>query len=418
MKILHVNTNDIDGGAARSAYRLHEELCEKGIDSYFFTQEKHKTDRRVFSPKGKVGYLKTFFNKNFEIAIKLFFNISINVPWSINKGFSQYLISEINQADIVNLHWINGGFLPIDILRKINKPIVWTLHDSWAFTGGCHIPYNCNNYHMKCEKCPQINKNIYFDLSKRNFEIKEKIYEKTRMQVIVPSKWMKECAEKSTLLKNKNIDLIPNGVDVLKYKVLDRKSCRDILGISRNKKIVLFGAMNSNCDVNKGFSYLKEALSLLKDYIDIKNVELLVFGNEKEERKKNSAFPVTYIGRLYDDISLNILYSSADLMVVPSKSENLPNTVMEAMASGTPCVGFAIGGIPDMIKHKVNGYLAHPYKVDDLARGIAYILKYPNRWTVLSQNARKIISSDFNLNLIADKYIEIYERNIFFNSLG
>ena len=410
LKILHCNANELFGGAARAANRIHKGLRNNEVCSDFFVQNKESNDLSVYNITDKYDRIFMICIIYIELLIKKVFLNSF-IPWSINYFNNNKLITFINKSDydIVNLHWINQGFISINDIKKIDKPIVWTLHDSWAFTGGCHIPFSCNKYQTKCSKCEQLKLNCIIDLSKFIWRKKDKCYKEVDITFVTPSNWLSECVGKSALLRNKQVKVIPNGIDIQKYKPIEKKFARSVLNIESGKRIILFGAVDSTSDENKGFKYLQQAIKKLHFYINNSDdVEIIVFGSNEPENIPDFGYPIKYLGRLHDDISLNVLYSCVDVMVVPSKSENFPNTVLESLSCGTPVVAFAIGGIPDQIDHKKNGYLAIPYEAEDLSRGIAYILEDEDRWKVLSQNARKKVINNFDINIVAKQYIKLY----------
>jgi len=229
---------------------------------------------------------------------------------------------------------------------------------------------------------------------------KKETYKDLDLTIVTPSTWMKKCAEESSLLGDKRIVCIPNSIDINEFKVLDKKKARKSLGLSQDKKYLLFGAMSATRDKNKGFDLLIEALEHLKE----EDIELLVFGND-EWNEPELSLPVKYFGRIRNNKLLNQVYSAADVTVIPSRSENFPNTVLESFACGTPCVSFDIGGFPDMIDHRVNGYLADPYNTKDLAKGIQYCLKKEG----MGIKGREKVMREYSLEVQAKRCVEFYE---------
>ena len=328
----------------------------------------------------------------------------------IVSGLDYDVIKDIN-PDIIHLHWICGGCVAVDDLKMLSKkyPVVWTLHDSWAFTGGCHIPHECKKYETECHTCLKVPRKFLFDISKYIFHKKRKYYT-SDIKIISPSRWMAECAKKSMLLRGNDIRVIPNGLDLQQYQVRDKLFARQLFNLKTNKKIILFGAMSVS-DENKGFKYLCRAIQLLyKHSADKECIEVVVFGAGRLEESVDFGFRPRYIGALHDEVALNLLYSAADVMVVPSKSESFGQTVMESMASGTPCVAFNCTGVKDIIDHMTNGYLARPYEPEDIAAGIEYVINHRERWTVLSQKAREKVLRSFEIGIVAQKYKALYEE--------
>jgi glycosyltransferase involved in cell wall biosynthesis len=206
--------------------------------------------------------------------------------------------------------------------------------------------------------------------------------------------------------------VIPNGLDLQKYKPIERSLARKLLDLPQDKQLILFGAMKSTSDRRKGFHLLLPALQKLSQSEWQKRLELVVFGASEPLEPPDFGFKANYIGKLGDDISLSLLYAAADVFVAPSVQDNLPNTVMEALACGTPCVAFKIGGMPDMIEHEQNGYLAQPYEVEDLARGIAWVLEDRERYEKLCDRAREKAEEEFTLELQAQRYLSLYKELI------
>lgn len=410
MRIVHVNTNDQDGGAARAAYRIYQGENQAGIDARFLALVKHQNDSRVMTIEGKANKLKKLFNIQWGIFLMKLVGGKAKTPWSPNIIPFRLMEHFFRQKwDIIHLHWINSGMLDIHELAEIKCPVVWTLHDSWAFTGGCHIPYECRKFEKGCQECPQLIGSYRFDFAKKVFALKLESYPKN-ITVVCPSNWLADCARNSLLFRNINIRVIPNGVDMEYYRPQDKLFARQVLRLPIDCRIILFGAMGATSDENKGFKYLNEAIRKLSEKLSsAENVRLVVFGSSKPEKEIDFGFPVQYMGRLYDDVSLALLYSAADVMVVPSKSENLPNAIVEAMACGTPCVSFRVGGIPDLIQHRENGYMAEPYETEDLSNGIAFVLDDKERWEKMSMMARSSMKEKCDIKVVVKQYRKLYE---------
>lgn len=407
MKILIVNTSDIDGGAARAAYRLHKALLLQGIDSQMLVQDKSSDDYTVITETEKLkrtlNKLRPFLD---SIPIRFYKERTKTLFSSSWLPFSNIVdkINEIN-PDIVHLHWICGGMMSIEDIGRIKAPIVWSVHDMWAFTGGCHYDEECGRYEQECGHCKVIGSNKDNDLSKNVFRRKQKTFAlKKDMTIIGLSNWLSACAQKSTLLKDKKHINLPNPIDTFLFKPFDKEKARDLWNLPQEKKLVLFGAMGASSDPRKGFQELSEALHKLT----CKDVEFVIFGSSEPQVSQDFGFKTHYLGQLHDDISLVTLYSAVDVMVVPSLQENLSNAIMESLACATPVVGFDIGGNRDMIEHKINGYLAKPFYTDDLAYGIEWVLHVSN-CDELCHNAREKVMKKFDSVEVARKYIELYE---------
>ncbi len=416
MQIVQINTNDINGGAAKAAYRIHRGLINNGYQSEMIVQNQQSDDYTVIrAGKSKTEKLMNKITSLVDHSMKKIHPSHLSLPWSVNFFDNNQALDLIRSRnyDIVHLHWINDAFLSIRSISKINRPVVWTLHDTWAFTGGCHYFGECFQYINKCKECSQLNSKNTYDLSSFLFIQKKKAYSKSNITIVTPSKWLAECAKQSFLLQDKRIEVIPNGIDLDIYKSIPQKVARDILNINNEDLVIMFGAMSSISDPRKGYIYLKKALQELKyelkDEALNKRIRVVIFGANQKIEDENLGYPISYTGYVSDDVTLNVLYNCADVFVAPSKEDNLPNTIVEALACGTPCVAFHIGGMPDMIEHKRNGYLAKPFESGDLARGIAYVLKSRIEQGDLSYNARKKAIDFFDINLTIKNYVALYK---------
>lgn len=417
MKVLHINTHESQGGAARAAYRIHEALLKEGVDSYFYALFPGDDGKRTLygKPKSKVGrgYWKIHkaIGQLYEQIVKRVVCVNQSVPISLGVAstLNREFIREFN-PDVIHLHWICGSFISIEDLKWLAQyPLVWTQHDTWAVTGGCHYNEECQKYKTECEKCHLFKSVFCIDLAKILFNRKKNSYSNANIKVVGCSHWIADLARKSVVFSDKDVFCVQNTLNNEVFKPKDKLSVRKILGLPQEKKIVLFGAMNSTSDKRKGFQYLLDAIQyLLKSRVSF-DFELMVFGSKEPENPPDFGVPVHYMGRFSDDLSLSMIYSAADVMLVPSMYENFPNTGLESLNCGTPVAAFRIGGIPDQIDHKVNGYLAEPYDSEDLARGIAYILEDEERWQQMSRAARKKAEECFNEERIAQEYIKVYE---------
>lgn len=407
MKVLHISTSLVMQSAA---YRIHKALLKNNIDSFNYVlvnTNMTSHDNRTLCDSKKYSFLlnriKGFIHgKSLKLLKK-----DIDSPFSFGNlsSLDRELIRKIN-PDIIHLHWICGNFISFrdfEFLRKYR--LVWTLHDSWAFTGGCHIPYECKGYMSGCENCNRIMSRV----AKAQLLNKRKNYPED-ITIVTPSKWMMECALKSAIFFDKKVVTVPNLIFTHEYKPISLLTAREIINLDLEKKYILFGAVNSTSDSNKGFNYVQKALKKLYDSGYLRNeIRLIVFGGNEPAEKIDFGYKAIYKGVVNDDIALNILYSAADVMLVPSKSENFPNVVLESMSSGTPCVAFKVGGIPEIIEHKVNGYLAKPFDIDDFSNGIKYIL---NDNGDIASKAREKIVNNYSDEIIAAKYIDLYKKII------
>lgn len=409
MKIIHLNYSDASGGAARATYRIHRSLIKKGITSEMWVNKKSTEDWTVKEPKNKITIaLNEIRPRLVRYSSKIIFNTNDRVihPSTLPSAWVRNINN--SDADIIHLHWIQNEMLSIKDLSKIKKPIVWTLHDMWPFCGAEHFTtdkrwsegYNANNR-------PDYESG--FDLNRWTWQRKKKYWKKS-LQIITPSEWLEQCVGKSILMKNWPVTVVPNPIDTDSWKPLDKKLSRDYLNLPQKSQILLFGsAVGSSLDPRKGFDLIRKSLDFLLKNKQNKKIELVIFGQSKPDTPIDFGLPVHYMGNLQDEISLQFVYSSSDVMLIPSRQDNLPNTAVEAHACGVPVVAFDIGGLSDIVKHQQTGYLAKAFDVADFARGINWILEN-NKKLKLAENARKYSLLKFSESKIVEKYMNIYNK--------
>jgi len=417
MKILHISTSDINGGAARAAYRLHQGLQNMRVTSQMLVQEKLSRDKDVIAPRTRLsqGLAKaklTFDTLPLKIYSQRHRETTFFVQWMPDR-----ISSTANQIapDIINLHWVSAGFMQIETLGKLKSPLVWTLHDMSAFTGGCHCTGDCNHYKTSCGSCPQLGSKHQRDLSHWIWWRKAKAWKNLKITLISPSNWLAECASSSPLFENLPIEVIPHGLDTQKYRPITKEFARKLLNLPEDKQLILFGSLQANSDKNKGFHLLQPALQKLSQSHWQEKLELCIFGASQPENLPDLGFKAHYLGYFHDDISLSAVYSAADVTVVPSLQESFGQTASESLACGTPVVAFNATGLKDIVDHQYNGYLAQPYEFNDLAKGITWVLENSDRHIKLSYNAREKVEKEFTLELQAQRYVNLFndilERN-------
>lgn len=400
MKIVILNTSERTGGAAVAAGRLGKALSRTGIQVDKLVRKDTWLNRFRFYWERLIIFLGNHLNR------KNLFAVSI-----ANSGtdISGHLL--IKDADIIHLHWINQGFLSISDLERLiatGKPLVWTLHDLWPATSICHYPDRCEKYQSKCSQCPLQVSNPIFDLARWTYNRKEQIG-LSKIHFVGCSKWITEMARKSSLLKGASFTSIQNPIDTSVFKPSEKIDSRERFQLPKDKFLLLFAAAKLS-DKRKGAAYLIEACSILKQYYTDK-IEIVLMGNGSEELCQALPFKVNSLGYISDTSTMVAAYSCADLFVIPSLEDNLPNTIMESMACGTPCVGFEIGGIPEMIEHKINGYVANYKDANDLANGIRWVLEHKDR-QALSDACVKKVEENYTEEVIAKQYLELYKSII------
>lgn len=411
MKVLILSTRDIAGGAAKAAYRLHQGLLQENVNSQMLVQNKASGDATVIAPQSKVQRGIAAARPALNV---LPFNLYRDRDTTISIYSAQWLpnnlVAKIEsiKPDIINLHWICGGYVPIEALAKIKQPLVWTFHDMWGFTGGCHYSGKCDRFTQSCGVCPQLGSNFDWDLSRWVWQRKAKAWQNLDLTIVTPSHWLAEVTKSSSLFKDFPVTVIGNGIDPQLYQPHEKHLARKILQLPTDKKIILFGALSSTQDKRKGFDLLLSGLKHLQQLESTEEVELVIFGASAPVKPIDFGFKAHYIGKLSDDIALSLLYAAADVFVAPSIQDNLPNTILEALFCGTPCAAFAIGGIPDLIEHQQTGYLAQPLMAEDLAQGIHWILQDSTRSQQLASNSRKKAVTQFDLSRQTQKYLRVF----------
>jgi glycosyltransferase involved in cell wall biosynthesis len=315
-------------------------------------------------------------------------------------------LDEIKNADIIYIHWaLNGllNFKSIKQIAKLNKPVIVFLHDMWAVTGGCHHSFTCDKYKTTgCNNCPMFPGDKKYDLSAREFQKKLKLYSSfNNLNFVSPSRWLFDCAKNSLLTRDKPIFYIPNILDNTLFKPMDKMAAKKFLDIDTNEIIIAFGAISVSSPY-KGWKYLQKALELLKEDDAIKNISVLIFGSVYNKEIADAIpFKTKFMGYLKDEYSTTLIYNAADVFIAPSLAEAFGYVVMEALSCGTPVVGFNVGGIPDMIKHKENGYLAKYKDAEDVCRGIKFCLE--NKVT-------GYLLDELKPQVILNKHLELFEQ--------
>jgi len=411
MKALLVSTYEDIGGASLAAKRLLDGLKETGADAQMYVQVKTTDDPSVLTSESRIYRSTTMMRDYADSSPLVLYKNRQKTSWSV--GWLPFNIAKrINRLnpDIVNLHWINGGFFPLSQVRKVQAPVVMTLHDMWTFTGGCHYTGDCEKYRNHCGACPQLQARHHRDLSNFLFERKKKILDPATIEFVAPSHWLAECARNSRLLREKTIHVIPNGVDLTVYKPIDHPWAKEILNLPTGKKYILFGAVGASSLPRKGFQYLQSALKNLPQSLK-SNCELLTFGDTVAPEINAAGIPHRNLGKISGEIALSLVYSASDVYISPAIQEAFGLTVLESMACGTPVVAFNTGGAQDIIEHKSTGYLADLCDADSLATGIAWCLSN-NEKGVLSQKCRSRAVAMFDINRVAREYSALYSHII------
>jgi len=407
MRIAIVTFSDSRGGASKAAFRLHQSLVQAGEDSWMIVQQQYSSDVKVIGPQSKVDKLISSTRSSMdswplkqEILKKNGF-FSVNwVPFDRIRRKLREL-----KPDVIHMHWICGGMLRIESLAKLDVPVVWSLHDMWPFTGGCHYDNHCGKYMDVCGNCPILESSRPRDLSRWIFNRKKKTYSRIdNLTIVGLSHWMAECAKSSTLLSTRPVHYIPNPIDTELFNVINKHMARELFKLPKDKKLILFAAANPLGDPRKGSL---ELVQMLEVY-DEPDTECVILGARNRHVTVDIHMPVHYVDTLHDEVSLVALYNACDVTILPSRQENLSNIALESLACGTPVVAFDIGGNRDMVLHKKTGYIAKPFDHQDLKSGTIWVLD-ESRNKAVSCAARETVLDRFDQRQVVQQYIRLYK---------
>jgi glycosyltransferase involved in cell wall biosynthesis len=405
VKCLQVNFTDVNGGAARAAYRIHHALRLSGVDSSMLVNRPSAGDWTVKGPERALDrvlarvapVVGAWLSKTQKTG---------NPAWHTPALIPSRWVARLNTADaeIVNLHWIGGEMISIADIGRIAKPLVWTLHDMWAFCGAEHYATD-SRWRDSYTRASRPSHETGFDLNRWTFNRKRKHWTRP-IQLVSPSRWLAECARQSVLMHDWPIVVIPNAIDIGVWRPVDKAVARQVLRLPPDVPLLLFGAVGGASDPRKGFDLLETALRTLRNHL--RHVELVVFGQLAPRDTLNVGVPVHFVGHLHDDVSLRLLYSAADACVIPSRQDNFPNTGVEAQACGAPVVAFNTGGLPEIVSHLQTGYLADPFDADSLAAGCRWAVEDAGRRMQLGSAARSRAVALWSSDVVARQYCELY----------
>ncbi len=404
MKVLQINQSDVGGGAAIAAYRLHQGLLNRGLSSKLLVGEALTSDPKVEVIQQNLNLNRQLFRFNGRFGL-LYLNVlsTFDIP---KHPFYQ-------EADVLNFHNLHGAFdwfnyLAISHLTK-TKPAIFTLHDMWSFTGHCAYSYDCDRWKTGCGKCPypDLYPHIHRDNTRIEWKLKDWVYSKANLIIVAPSQWLAAQA-KASMLGRYDVHCIPYGIDTEAYQPIDPQACRKELGLPLDLKILMFGATNLK-DKRKGGDLLFKILQNLPESLKAETV-LLTFGDRGEEIAKQVGMKVVSLGYLTSDRLKSIAYSAADLFIFPTRADNLPLVLQESMACGTPMISFDIGGVPDLVRPGITGYLAQAEDTTDFCNGIINLLEDDQLRQEMSTNCREIALKEYDLDLQAQRYMKLYQQ--------
>lgn len=409
MKVAQVNFWDNFGGAARAAYRIHHALRRHGVDSRMYVSSAGAGDWTVQTPDGRWLNLMSKFRQPLAGLLTKALrteNRILHSPAILPSRWPQRL----NQsgADVIHLHWVAAEMMSIADIGRLRGSVVWTLHDMWGFCGAEHLT---EEFRWR-DGYTRHNRPTYesgFDLNRWTWLRKLKHWRRP-MHIVVPSRWLAECARKSVIMRNWPVSVVPNPIDTETWRPIDKELARKILCLPVESPLLLFGAVGGTGDPNKGFDLLKSALDHLRH--EMPGLELVIFGQLAPKEPPNLGFPIHYMGHLGDDASLCLLYSAADALVVPSRQESFSLCSAEAHACGTPVVAFDVCGLLDIVQHGKTGYLAKHFDTQDLAHGIQWVLNDAERHTMLSTQSREAAVARFSFPVVAEQYLRVYKEAV------
>lgn len=410
MKILHINHSDSFSGAGKAASRIHENLLKNKIDSTMLVRINHKLSKNTLS----IGNSRS---ENIKMSIRelIEFKISNALTIDKNKLFSPSLLNNFKidnshmfeRYDLVNLYWINGAFISPEQLKYFNKSIVWRLSDVWPFTGGCHYPGSCMNFVKSCGNCPQLRFKSSKDISYKLWKRKKSSWEGLDINVVAPSRWIEKLAKKSNLFCNYKIKMIHTGIDLKIFKPSNKIKIKSKFKLPLDEFLIFFGATDFINDKRKGFNNFCEELKILSENKMSKKITVVFFGNKN---KVSLDLPLkSKIFRFIDgENNVAEFLNCADIMVVPSLEDNLPNIALEAMACGVPLIGYNVCGLPDIIKSGWNGELIQPKSKGKIAEAILNIIKNKEKHKSMKYNSLAHAHANFCINKQTKKLIQFY----------
>ena len=409
MRVLIINTSERTGGAAVAANRLMKALNNNGAKAKMLVRDKDTESLTVIPLPQSPRLRWQFLWERLVIFCRLHFSRQHLFEVDIaNAGSDITKLPEFKEADVIHLHWINQGMLSLKGIQKIlqsGKPVVWTMHDIWPATALCHVTLGCQHFTSQCGHCRLLpGGGSSSDFSTTVWQRKQRMLADENIYFVACSRWLESEAKRSALLKGQKITSIPNPIDTRIYKKGNKQEARQRLGLPLDKKLILFASQRVT-NVNKGMDYLIEACRQLQ----LADAAVVILGGHAEEMVSQLSLEAYPLGYVNEEQRIVDVYHAADVFVLPSLSENLPNTIMEAMACGVPCVGFRVGGIPEEIDHRRNGYVAEYRSAEDLARGIRWILTEAD-YDELSKNAVHKVMQNYSQQSVALKYLDVYHQ--------
>jgi len=408
-RLLLVSYSDGAGGAGRAAYRLLQGLRAEGVRVGMLALDAVTGDPAVRGPTTPLGRFIALMRSPLD-RLPLHLAMRGPRPMFSPAWLPERLAHRVRRSapEAVHLHWIAGGMLRIESLARLGRPLIWTMHDMWTFTGGCHYDEGCGRYAEACGRCPVLGSSRQWDLSRWVMRRKRRAWRGLPVTLVAPSRWLAEQAQAASLFRDRPVRVIPNGLDLDRFQPVDPGLARRLLGLPPERSYLLFGAFDPGGERRKGFGLLQAALQRLAESGWRDRLDLLVVGATAPAAALDLGLRTHFLGVLRDELSMALALAAADAVVVPSTQENLPNMAVEAFACGRPCIGFAVGGLPDIVEDGANGRLAPPFDTGELAAAIAWVLQDEERRRALGRAARQKAEQTFDLRLVARRYADLY----------
>lgn len=411
MKVVHVSHSDRSGGAARAAVRIHHAVRGLGIDSTMLVANGAGTDPTIVRPSSAVARLWAKGRRFLALPVRGLLRTaspSLHSPAFVPSRRSAALNDRA--IDLVHLHWVNCEMMSIADIGRLSRPVVWTLHDMWAFCGAEHYADDDRWRHGYTRESRPANERG-FDLNRWTW-LRKRRHWKRPLQIVAPCRWLADCVAQSPLLGRWPVTVIPHPLDTGYWRPEERRLARRELGLPAEAPLLLYGAVGGEQDPRKGFDLLAAAVGRLRELKmhRLADLELIVFGDSSGTCELAAGVRVRHVGHVHDDQRLRLLYAAADALAVPSRQEAFGLTAAEAQACGTPVVAFDTGGLADIVSHRETGYLARPFDSDDLAAGIAWVLSDAATIARLGAAARDRACRLHDANVVARQYVDLYER--------
>ncbi len=407
--IVAINTANAGGGAEKVAYGLCKELHVRGYDSKMlarridYNADPLAKELVVPVPGSDAMYSAGNFLDQIFSTHSLFYLPTLKVS----------SMEIVRQADVIHLHNMHGYYFNMFTIATLmkKKPVVWTFHDMWPFTGKCVHAYDCERYTHSCGNCPQLSAypKLTRDTSRMLLKLKKRLFQKKDFMIVSPSEWLRSHIEKS-FLRDHPVSVIPSPVDTRLFYPENKRVAREIMQIPHDKKVMLFIASWVNSIPSKGIRTFKALLKAL--YAQRSDLYTIVIGNLENKTVLGDQFAGKETGWIGNANDLRMYYSSADILVSPTLAENSSCTIIEAMACGTVPVAFAVGGVPEQITRGETGLLIQPKNLQELIQVVDAILNRDDRRDAMAKKAAETVRAKYSLDRFVEKHLEIYSSAI------